>query len=551
MSSDKLNTLSLYWLKRDFRLFDNPAFTAALAESEQVIPIFFLEPSFVKAPETSAFHVHAVSNALKDLRLKFQNHGKDVAVICGEVVSTLEILYKDLPFQRIYAHEEIGIERTFARDRAVHKWCKEKGVVFEEYRQTGVFRRMNDRDKRHKKWFEFTHAPLLPAPTSQQLQNCCIPEEWQYLTLRSDEHFSNEQVKMPLSTEQKRYVQAVSETDAENTLLEFFYRRGIAYRGGISSPISAFTAGSRMSVHLAWGTMTGRTLYQRTKERLEELKIQKAEGDPDAGRWSMSLRSFLSRLHWRDHFIQRLESEPNMEFEALNSAYQKLEYDNDEKHLKAWINGTTGFPMVDACIRCLQTTGFVNFRMRAMLTSFACHTLSIDWRLIDHPMAKLYTDYEPGIHISQLQMQASVVGINTVRIYSPTKQIVDQDPETVFIKQWIPELREFTPADIIGHRDEQLGDYPAQIVDWKEASSEMRRRIFAIRKTENYREIAKKVYEKHGSRKASPTKRKKAAAKRKKDIKLADKKAAMADLKKKKKNTKNKTNKSNLETTTK
>jgi deoxyribodipyrimidine photo-lyase len=306
-----------------------------------------------------------------------------------------------------------------------------------------------------------------------------------------------------LSVEQEKHVQPVSETDAHITLQNFLYDRGIGYRGGISSPLSAFTVGSRLSVHLAWGTITGRTVYQKTHERMAELKALRLDGDPIAGKFGASLRSFSSRLHWRDHFIQRLESEPEMELRSLNPAYEQLEYDNNPDFLEAWKQGQTGYPMVDACIRCLKTTGFINFRMRAMLTSFACHLLHLDWKLIDKHMAQLYTDYEPGIHLSQLQMQAGVVGINTVRIYSPTKQIIDQDPDTVFIKKWIPELRAFSPKEIIDHREKALGNYPGQLVEWKAASSVMRKRIYAIRRTKNYKEIASQVYDKHGSRRAT------------------------------------------------
>ena len=515
----KTNT-AIYWLKRDFRLADNPALTAALAESNQVIPVFILEPSFVDAPETSAFHVHAVTDALRNLRGKFQKRGSDIAVVTGEVIPILNQLYELYNFQKIYAHEEIGIERTFARDRAVHDWCKNQNIEFKEYQQTGVFRRLDSRNKRHSAWLEFNKSPLLPVPDN--LDKCSIPKEWEDLILNKKQVLTNEMLDCELTEIQKKNVQPVSETDAEKTLQSFLNGRAMGYSKAISSPLTAFEKGSRLSVHFAWGTITGRKVYQKTWERIAELKALRAEGDLDAGRLASSLRAFSSRLHWRDHFIQRLESEPRMEFEALNPAYRKLEYDENLEFLAAWIAGRTGYPMVDACIRCLQNTGFVNFRMRAMLTSFACHTLKINWKLIDHPMAKLYTDYEPGIHLSQLQMQAGVVGINTVRVYSPTKQIADQDPETVFIKKWVPELREFSPKEILAHRDEPLGDYPAQLVDWKEASTEMRQRIYAIRRVENYREIANKVYEKHGSRRMKP--KKKTTSKKKTSTKKTAKK---------------------------
>lgn len=498
-------SLALYWLKRDFRLLDNPALTAALAGSDQVVPLFILEPSFIEAPETSAFHVHAITNALKDLRKKLQLYGSDVSVVIGEVVPILDELFSKKQFDKIYAHEEIGINRTYQRDLAVIAWCKQNEVIFEEHRQTAVFRGSVDRNKRHRDWKKFMETPVIPPPAD--FSKCMVPKEWKGLFFTKRKNLTNKNLGFELTSDQRKHIQAVSETDAEKTLKSFHYERGVAYRGGISSPLTAFTAGSRMSVHFAWGTMTARTVYQRTRERMEALQILKEEGDPLAGKWKMSLRNFLSRIHWRDHFIQRLETEPDMEFHALNPAYDALEYDNNPDFLEAWKIGTTGYPMVDACIRCLHTTGFLNFRMRAMITSFACHTLHLDWKLIDHPMARLYTDYEPGIHLSQLQMQASVVGINTVRVYSPTKQIVDQDPDAVFIKKFVPELRDYSPADIIGHREAPLGDYPGQLVEWKEASSEMKSRIYAVRRTENYRAIAEKVYQKHGSRKSNGKKK--------------------------------------------
>lgn len=493
---------AIYWIKRDFRLKDNIALSRAISEMDEVIPIFILEPSFLAAPDTSNFHVHAITDALHDLRVRLQKQQKDLAIIKGEVIETLEKLHNKLAFQYLYAHEEIGVNRTYLRDENVRDWCKAKGITFIEERQTGVFRALNSRDRRSKLWKKFTFDNVLPVPSLEKLT---IPTQWQSFCLSPQQQLTLEDCGFNFNQEQQQYVQAVSESAAEGTLSDFLYRRSLSYRGGISSPLTAFTAGSRLSVHLAWGTLTGRSVYQATKARIEELKNS---DEVYANKWQSSLKSFLSRLHWRDHFIQRLETEPQMEFESLHPAYEKLDYKNDPKALEAWLTGFTGYPMVDACIRCLRTTGFVNFRMRAMLTSFACHSLQLSWKDINYPMAKLYTDYEPGIHISQLQMQASVVGINTIRIYSPTKQIKDQDPETIFIKQWIPELRNFTAKEIIEHVDHPLPNYPIPIVDWKVSSKEMRSKIWDIRRLPEVKEMAQQVYERHGSRKGPVRKRK-------------------------------------------
>ena len=153
-----------------------------------------------------------------------------------------------------------------------------------------------------------------------------------------------------------------------------------------------------------------------------------------------SLRAFQSRLHWRDHFIQRLEAFPRLEELLLNPAYQDIPYREDHDLLQAWLSGTPVFQWLMPVCAAFET-GFFNFRMRAMVVSFACFGLHLSWRFIHAPLAQRFLDYEPGIHLSQLQMQAGVIGFNTLRVYSPKKQFIDQDPDGVFVKMDL-ELRD-------------------------------------------------------------------------------------------------------------
>ncbi|MEL7168896.1 MAG: FAD-binding domain-containing protein, partial [Bacteroidota bacterium] len=222
-------------------------------------------------------------------------------------------------------------------------------------------------------------------------------------------------------------------------------------------------------------------------------------------RWRKSLRSFLSRLHWRDHFVQRLESEPQMEFAPLNAAYAALPTPGDH-HLDAWLAGRTGWPLVDACMRCLAATGFLNFRMRAMVTSAAVHSLRIGWRTTLYPLAQRWADYVPGIHIAQTQMQAGVVGINQLRVYSPHKQLADHDPEARFVTQWIPELADVPALSILYHHDHPVDGYPAPLVDWAASSKAMKADYYAIKRRPETKALADAVYARHGSRR-SPSSR--------------------------------------------
>ena len=131
-----------------------------------------------------------------------------------------------------------------------------------------------------------------------------------------------------------------------------------------------------------------------------------------------SLRSFKSRLAWHCHFIQKFYDQPSIEKENMSTSYNGLrENDFNEKYFKAWTDGQTGYPFIDACMRYLKSHGWINFIMRAMLVSFASYQLWLDWRVTSKYLSKYFTDYEPGIHYSQFQMQSGTTGINTLRIY--------------------------------------------------------------------------------------------------------------------------------------
>lgn len=473
----------VWWVKRDCRLTDNSALRAAIATGSPVLPLFCFEPHVVAAADYSSLHLHAQTEAVESLRCELRKCGSELYVSYGEVVETLERIAQVRTIEGIFSHEEIGNGVTFARDRGVAAWCRAQGIRYLEVPQSSVRRGGIDRDTLPEVWRErIVDTPVIPPPTA-------IP-----MTPAMRRSASATHIRPVMGSPQW---QAVTEAAALETLEDFLYRRGIRYRGGISSPNTAFEAGSRLSVHLAWGTMSVRYVYQATAARLAELRSENAPGN---GRWRQSLGAFLSRLHWRDHFTQRLESEPEMEHRAIHPGFREVRYGNDPELFERWRVGRTGFPLVDAVMRCLAGCGFVNFRMRAMVVSFACHALHLDWRLIHPHLAGIFRDYEPGIHLSQLQMQAGVVGLNTVRVYSPAKQQLDHDAECAFIKRWIPELSEFPPEEIgVG---KPCGTYPAPIIDWATRSKEMRAELYRIKRCIEQRAATEAVFRKHGSRKA-------------------------------------------------
>ncbi len=472
----------IWWIKRDFRLADNAALTQAIADGHEVLPVFAFEPALVNAPDTSEMHVRAWCQALTHLRGQLRDLNADLFVTHRDAVETFAALRANVPFDAIYSHEEVGIGLTFNRDKAVAAWCASQGVAYREFPQSSVKRGGVNRDRLQELWADRIAGTVpLPAvtrvPMSAEMRAMCA------------------KTLVP-TVGPARDRQVVTEAAGRATLADFLRDRGLHYSGGISSPNTAFHHGSRLSVHLAWGTVSTRQAYHATATRLQELDAPDA---PSRTLWRRSLNNFLARLHWRDHFIQRLETEPAMESRALHPAYRAIPYEDDPKLLEAWAEGRTGFPMIDAVMRCLGATGFANFRMRAMAVSFACAGLHLDWRTIHNPLAKVFLDFEPGIHFSQLQMQAGVVGLNTIRVYSPAKQFLDQDPAGAFVKRWVTELRRFTPEQIADHDADPLPGYVAPVVDFRLRSATMKALLFGIRKIQSAADTAE-VYRKHGSR---------------------------------------------------
>ena len=483
--------MQVVWFKRDLRVADHRALASA-ARHGPVLPLYIVEPGLWREPDMAGRHWAFIEECLNELRAALAGLGQPLIVRVGEVIDILEELNQRGLLTALWSHEETGNRWTYDRDLRVAEWLRLRGIPWHELRNHGVQRRLKSRDGWAKNWDRFMAEPIDPPPTlgPVDIEPGAIPSS-QDLGLRSD----------PCPERQPGGRDAA--VDLLNTFLN---QRGETYRSAMSSPVGGEWACSRLSPHFAWGSISIREVAQTLWQRQRELKGTRGE---TANQWRASMRSFSGRLHWHCHFMQKLEDEPRIEFEHFHGGYDGVRPATpDPERLAAWATGQTGLPFVDACMRYLRAGGWLNFRMRAMVMATASYHLWLDWRAPGLELARLFTDYEPGIHWSQVQMQSGVTGINTVRIYNPVKQGHDQDPQGVFTRRWVPELESIAdeflqePWKAPNARDVIGKGYPERIVDHFAAAREAKQRIWAVRRGDAYREEASRIQAKHGSRKS-------------------------------------------------
>ena len=517
--------ISIVWFKRDLRVTDHLPLLRA-SQLGRVIPLYIVEPDYWALPDTSGRQWLFIRECLQSLQYDLAELSAPLIVRTGKAEEVLAQLIQETGARQVFSHEETGNLWTFERDKSVSRLLKSIDVTWTEYPQFGITRGKTDRDKWSKAWDHFMSQPQYEPP-----------RELTPLDGLASEPLPS-QVELGLSDicpGRQKGGRALGLATLESFLLE----RGETYQKGMSSPVTATQQCSRLSTFLSTGTLSMRETAQTLWQRQTELKELSERGER-LGPWRGSMRSFNGRLHWHCHFMQKLEDEPSQEYKSIHPYYDGVRGDPqiDEAaaaRLWAWSEGQTGLPFVDACMRSLNATGWINFRMRAMLMAVASYHLWLDWRQSGLLYAQKFTDYEPGIHWPQVQMQSGTTGINTVRVYNPVKQGYDQDTTGAFTRHWVPELVDvpnkylqepwkWPEAPTLIPRG-----YPERIVDHEQAARDAKAKIYAVRKQEGHFDIARAIADKHGSRKPTDRQKREWARKREAKRKKAESKSKMPE----------------------
>ncbi|RZU99147.1 FAD-binding domain-containing protein [Spiribacter vilamensis] len=495
----------IVWFKRDLRIADHAPLARAMAAGP-VLPVYVIEPDYWRQPDTAQRHWAFIRESLIELDTALAGYGLRLWVFEGEAAAIFRRLHETLGVAAIHAHEETGSDWTYRRDRAVRRICRQTGMAFHEVPQFGVVRPLASRDE----WAGHWERRMKVSPVT-------LPSRGEALdpgpAVRAATHpVEALPTQLGVGDIPCPGRQPGGRAAGEALLESFLDARGETYRQGMSSPASAWRVCSRLSPHIAYGTLSLREIVQTHRRRWMALKAEAPRSN-----WAQSLKSFESRLHWHCHFIQKFEDEPALEYRNMHRGYDGLRDESgaDPERLAAWIEGRTGLPFVDACMRQLRAEGWINFRMRAMLVAVSSYHLWMHWREPAQQLARLFTDYEPGIHYCQFQMQSGTTGINTLRIYNPVKQSRDQDADGAYIRHWVPELVAVSadwihepwrmPAGLQQRYGVRLGrDYPWPVVDHEQAAREAREKIKAHRASRDLTRESARVRRQHASRSPSP-----------------------------------------------
>jgi deoxyribodipyrimidine photo-lyase len=486
--------INLVWLKRDLRLTDHQPLWQAVQSNLPFIIVYVFEPDYWQQADTSARQWQFIYHSLIELKDQAQKQNGDIWVLQGDSQQCLELIHQQFTIKHIFSHQETGNDWTYQRDKRIGHWCKTQNIRWIEEPQFAVTRGKLNRDKWDSLWQQFMATPCLTTPNlraaiSQQplAKALNIPTtqhnlEAELLTLT---YPGNDR----LSCVQPQRAGSLA---ANRVLNSFMEERHKTYLISVSSPIKGQRNSSRLSCYLAYGNISVREVVHATLAALPQTSQKRA------------LTAFKSRLHWHCHFIQKMETEPQLEQHALHQSLRSLRSESfNPNAFDSWKTGLTGVPFVDACMRMLHYYGWINFRMRAMLISFSSYQLWLPWQQPAQHLAQLFTDYEPGIHYPQIQMQSGTTGINPFRIYNPVKQGERFDPSGEFIRRWVPELDKINNAFVhqpwlANHT--KLENYPKPIIEPLQAARLARNTLFEYYKNHVAQEETARVIQVHASR---------------------------------------------------
>lgn len=441
----KLYNLGLFVFRRDLRLADNTAFIAASKECSTVLPIFIFDPRQVTTKNNfrSQNAIQFMIASLKELATEIKKNNGKLYYFSGIQEEVIEKLIKELPLEAIYINQDYT-PFSLKRDKEIEKSCYKAEISFHAFHDVLLNEPSSLLSQAQTPYSRFTpylkKAKKNPVEKPQKGIKCSFYKK----ALKSEE--SSAIFKKVLKTSNSEIYKSGGRKEALKILRNL--KKFNNYAEERDFPAIETTG---LSAHLKFGTCSIRELYHQIKKQL-------GENHP-----------LISQLYWHDFFTMVAYYSPFVYGAPFYEKFKNLWWSDDKKLFNAWCTGKTGFPIVDAGMRQLNTTGFMHNRARMIVGSFLTKDLHIDWQWGEKYFAKTLVDYDPAINNGNWQWVAST-GCDAqpyFRIFNPWLQQKKFDPECKYIKTWVPELKNIPAEGIhtIYRKALDIKNYPNPIVD--------------------------------------------------------------------------------------
>lgn len=438
---------TVVWFRRDLRLFDHaPLYRAAMRGV--VIPVFIFDRALLHHPETAPARVEFMLDCLACLDQDLRQRGGRLILRYGNPVDELPQLVRETEAEGVYAY--IDFERIYGRvrDARVNRALADAGMKIRWFEPPGTTPDLIRYPDYRDLWFEEMNATQVPAPPRVRVPDTLPSEPFPQLC------------DLGLVADGKP-IPPGGIAPAREILNAFLTEKTDRYYWQLSYPGAEATSG--LSPYIKFGVISVRECYQAAKAL-----------DSDNFKLKRSQSQFIARLRWGSGFAQRFRYLPQLEVRSLYSVFDEDGWTLDEGLYEAWQQGQTGFPIIDAAARCLMETGGwkqLNFRTRAIYSSFLSNLIGMDWRFGALHFMRHLIDGDCPIDHYQWAMQAGVthcVDKTWTRIYNPGQAAVERcDPDGVFIKQWVPEVAHVPPEQL--GLPPRLKDYPPPILTYPQA----------------------------------------------------------------------------------
>lgn len=449
----------IHWFRRDLRVTDNTALDEAARRAQQVIPVFILEDAFRTGPDVGAARLAFLLQSLESLRKNLAELGHTLIVRRGKSEEMLPKLCKETGSQAVFANKRYE-PYAQARDARVFNALNAAGFGFELFKDAVVSEELEILTQAGRPFTVFTPyskawkaKAAIPAPRAKLKGTFNIEHSTSNIQSESLPGDSGE-----LGHALKQSVTAAGERAAMEQLRKFMAGPVFEYAANRNFP--AVDGTSQLSPHLRCGTIGIRTILAAlAKAREKATPAQKPSCDV-----------FLNELIWREFYLQVLHNFPHVTKGAFRPEYDALQWSDNRDHFQAWCEGMTGYPIVDAAMRCLNATGNMHNRLRMIVAMFLTKDLLINWQWGERYFMKQLVDGDMAANNGGWQWSAGT-GTDAApyfRIFNPVTQGEKFDPTGEFVRRWIPELAGL-PDDIIHQPwDSPLAligtGYPARIV---------------------------------------------------------------------------------------